>query len=55
MKPATKLRWIGFGILLFNLWRIGNFGISGFPVLLLTFGFAAVFEIMVRTVAGKEG
>lgn len=40
--------WLfGAGVLLFNLWLIGNFNISGFPVLLLTFGFAAGYEFLV--------
>ena len=55
MKKSTKLRWAGLGILLFNLWLIGNFGISGIAVLLLTFGFAAGFEfLVVRPVARKD-
>lgn len=43
----TTLWLIGAAILLFNLWLIGNFNISGLPVLLLTFGFAAGYEFLV--------
>ena len=55
MKTSTKLRLIGEAILVFNLWIVGNYNISGIPVLLLTLGFAAGFEILVvRPVSKKE-
>ena len=47
MTKATKLRLVGGAILLFNLWLIGQFKISGIAVLLLTIGFAVGFEFLV--------
>lgn len=47
MKPRTKLRILGAAIILFNLWLIGQYSISGIPVLLMTFGFAIAFEYFV--------
>lgn len=47
MKKTTKLRLIGGAILLFFLVLIGQYNISGIPALLLTFGFAAVWEFLV--------
>ena len=44
MKTGTKLRLFGGVILLFNLWLIGQYNIEGIPVLLMTIGFALVFE-----------
>lgn len=55
MKKATKLRLFGGAILLFNLWLIGQYNLSGVPVPLLTFGFAIGFEfLVVRPVARGE-
>ncbi|MFA6545533.1 MAG: hypothetical protein WCS99_14035 [Limisphaerales bacterium] len=52
MKKATKLRLIGGAVLLFNIWLIGQYNIHGISVLLLTFGFAGVYEyVVVRPVA----
>ena len=53
MKKATKLRLIGGGVLLFNLWLIGNYNLEGIPVLLLTFGFAGGYEYLVVRPAAK--
>lgn len=51
MKTRTKLRLLGGGILLFNLWLIGQYAIEGLPVLLMTMGFAIAYEyIVVRRV-----
>jgi hypothetical protein len=47
MKTATKLRWFGACVLIFNCWLIGAYNLSGVPVLLLTFGFAIAFELLV--------
>ena len=47
MKKTTKLRLIGGAILLFNLWLIGEYRLEGVPVLLLTFGFAVGYELLV--------
>lgn len=47
MKTRAKLRLLGGAILLFNLWLIGHYSIEGLPVLLMTFGFAAVYEYVV--------
>ena len=56
MKKTTKLRLIGCGILLFNLWLVGRYDLKGIPVLLLTFGFAAGYEfLVVRPVAKAIG
>lgn len=55
MKKATKLRLFGGAVLLFNLWLIGQYNLSGVPVLLLTFGFAIGFEyLIVRPVTKGE-
>lgn len=47
MKKTTKLRIFGGVVLLFNLWLIGHYNLSGIPVLLLTFGFAIAYELVV--------
>ncbi len=53
MKKATKLRLVGGAVLLFNLWLIGQYNLSGIPVLLLTFGFAVGYEFFVVRPASK--
>lgn len=53
MKKTTKLRLIGGGILLFNLWLIGHYGLEGIPVLLLTLGFAVGYEYLVVRPASR--
>jgi hypothetical protein len=53
MKKTTKLRLIGGGVLLFNLWLIGHYNLAGIPVLLLTFGFAVGYEYLVVRPASK--
>ncbi|MCP5234472.1 MAG: hypothetical protein H6945_01865 [Zoogloeaceae bacterium] len=53
MKKTMKLRLIGGGILLFNLWLIGAYNLEGIPVLLLTFGFAVGYEYLVVRPASK--
>ena len=56
MKKTTTLRLIGGVILLFNLWLIGQYRLSGIPVLLLTFGFAVGYEyLVVRPAKPKTG
>ncbi len=47
MKTRTKLRLLGGVVLLFNLWLIGHYAIEGLPILLMTFGFAIVYEYAV--------
>lgn len=47
MEKATKLRLVGGAILLFNLWLIGQYNVSGIPVMLLTIGFAVAYEFFV--------
>lgn len=47
MTKTTKLRLIGGLVLLFNLWAIGNYNLTGIPVLLATFGFAAGYEYLI--------
>lgn len=49
----TKLRLVGGVILLFNLWLIGQYNLSGIPVLLLTLGFAIGYEFLVVRPASK--
>ena len=53
MKKTTKLRLFGGGVLLFNLWLIGNYNLQGVPVLLLTVGFAMGYEYLVVRPASK--
>lgn len=47
MKKAAKLRLFGGAVLIFNLWLIGQYNLSGIPILLLTFGFAIGFVLLV--------
>ena len=47
MKLTTRLRLFGLAILLFNLWLIGRYGLGELPALLLTFGFAIGWELLV--------
>jgi len=54
MKKSTKLRLFGGAVLIFNLWLIGRYNLSGIPVLLLTFGFAFGFEFLVVRPSSKE-
>jgi len=44
---STKLRLVGGLILLFNLYLIGQFNITGIPVLLLTIGFGIGYEALI--------
>lgn len=44
MKTSTKFRLAGGAIIIFDLWLIGQYNITGIPALLLTVGVAAVFE-----------
>ena len=53
MKKTTKLRLIGGGILLFNLWLIGAYNLEGIPVLLLTVVFAVGYEYLVVRLSTK--
>jgi hypothetical protein len=55
MKKTTKLRLIGGGVLLFNLWLIGRYNFEGIPALLITFVFAGGYEyLVVRPVSKSE-
>lgn len=47
MKKSTKLRLFGVLVLLINLVIIGSYNITGLPVLLMTFGFAIVYELLI--------
>lgn len=47
MSTRGKLRTFGALIIFFNLWLIGNYNLTGLPVILLTFGFAAAYELVV--------
>lgn len=49
------MRLFGAVVILFNLWLIGRYNLEGVAVLLLTFGFAIGYELMVvRPVARAE-
>lgn len=54
MKKSTKLRLVGGAILLFNLWLVGRYNIEGPMILVLTFGFAIVYELLVVRPAIKD-
>lgn len=54
MKKTTKLRLFGGGVLLFNLWLIGNYNLEGIPVIFLTLGFAVGYEYLVVRPASKS-
>lgn len=55
MKKSTRMRLFGAVVILFNLWLIGRYNLEGVAVLLLTFGFAIGYELMVvRPVARAE-
>ena len=54
MKPTTILRLLGAAILFFNLWLAGAYNISGVPLLLMTVGFAVVFELFIVKPAAKR-
>lgn len=50
-----KLRAFGAIVLIFNLWLIGEYNLSGLPVILMTFGFAAAYELfVVRGLTSKD-
>jgi hypothetical protein len=53
MKKSTKLRLFGAAVILFNLWLIGQYNLEGVAVLLLTFGFAIGYELVVVHPAAK--
>ena len=45
----------GGAVILFNLWLIGQYNLEGIAVLLMTFGFAIGYELLVvRPVAKSE-
>ena len=48
-------RLVGAAIILFFLYLIGKYNISGLPALLLTFGFAFVWESFVVRQGDKGG
>ena len=55
MKKSAKLRLFGGAVILFNLWLIDQYNLEGVAVLLLTFGFAIGYElVVVRPVAKSE-
>lgn len=54
MKQSTKLRFVGAAIILFNLWLIGQYNLTGIPVLLLTVGVAVAFEMLLVRPALKD-
>lgn len=53
MKKSTKLRLFGGAVILFNLWLIGRYNLSGVPVMLLTVGFGVGYEYLVVRPASK--
>lgn len=55
MKTSTKLRFFGGVVLLFNIWLIGRYNLHGFPVIILTIGFAIGFEFfVVRSISTEK-
>lgn len=54
MKKSTKLRIAGGLVLLFNLWLAGHYAIEGWPLFLLTFGFAIGYELLVVRPTAKS-
>lgn len=55
MKPHVKRRWFGVCIYLAMLWSIGEYSLSGLPVLLMGIVFPVMFEIfVVRPAQAKE-
>ena len=54
MKKKTKLRLFGGLVILVNLMLIGHYNLQGFEVLVLTFGFAIVYEFFVVKNAIEE-
>jgi len=53
MKKSTKLRLFGGAVILFNLWLIGQYRLEGVAAILLTFGFAIGYELVVVRPAVK--
>ena len=47
MKKATKLRLLGVAVILFLLWLIGHFNVSGMPMVALIIGFAIGYELLI--------
>ena len=47
MEGRQKARIVGALIMFFNLWLIGEYNISGLPVLLMTVGFVVAYEVIV--------
>jgi hypothetical protein len=55
MKRSTQLRWVGAIILLAILSLAGAYNITGAPLLLMTFGFAVLYEFaLVRPAIKRE-
>lgn len=55
MKPHVTRRWVGACIYLVMLWSIGEYNLSGLPVLLMGIVFPIMYEILVvRPAQQKE-
>ena len=54
MKPKIIARIVGATIILFNLWLIGQYQIEGVMVLVLTFGVAIAFELLIVRAIGNN-
>jgi hypothetical protein len=53
MKRSTRLRLFGGAVLLVNLYLVGRYEIQGVLALLMTFGFAIAFELLIVKPAVK--
>ena len=47
IMTKITVRIIGVVIIIFNLWLIGNYNITGIPVILMTVGVALFFELII--------
>jgi hypothetical protein len=47
LNPRTTARLVGGAIVLLNLWLVGHYRIEGVMVLVLTFGVAVAFELLI--------
>lgn len=53
MNKPLKLRLFGGAVILFNLWLGGHYNIEGVALLIMTFGFAVGYELVVVRAIGK--
>lgn len=53
MNKSLRLRLFGGTVILFNLWLAGHYNIEGVALLMITFGFAVGYELVVVRAIGK--